>query len=116
MATSLSKPMEISSCHLLVSSPPLPLASPEVLLAALVTSLLCLAPPGLGSGEPPRFLSWSPGSGVWRLPLLPVLVGRLVEMSGLLNLPAKPSLPPGPPPAAFSFSKKLSNLLARPST
>ena len=51
--------------HLLVSSPPDPLASPPlVLLAALVTSLLCFDVPGLGSGDPARFLSLSPGSGV----------------------------------------------------
>lgn len=113
IAISRSKPIEISSCILLASSPPDPLASPPlVLLAALVTSLRCFEVPGLGSGEPARFLSLSPGSGVCRLLLLPVDVGRDVEISGELNLPAKPSLEA----AAFSFSKKLSNLLASPST
>ena len=70
--------------HLLVSSPPDPLASPPlVLLAALVTSLLCFDVPGLG--DPARFLSLSPGCGVRRLLLLPVDVGRDVEMSVSCN-------------------------------
>ena len=96
METRRSKPMLISSRHLLASSGADPSPEDEAGLEGFL--------PGVGDtrGEAGRFLDSSTArSGVWREDLELVLLGRDCGMSGELNLAASPSVLV----VAFSFSK-----------
>lgn len=94
IATRRSKPIDISSCHLLVSSGAEP--SPEEEVAGFLDN------GGDTSGLAGLLRESSPVmSGVCREDLEPVLVGRELGISGELNRPARPSFLVD----AFSFSK-----------